>query len=238
MSFFSNIFGTTSTPPQNTSTQTATTTQTPLSGTSTQTIQAQPENKVDANMSPLDDFKALWEPVTTKEVDGTLPANMFAGADPAKMLEAARKVDFAKSVPPEVLAKITAGGPEAAAAFAAAINDVAQRSYAQSSFASTKIVEAALAKFQEGLESRLPSQIKKHQVSDSLRELNPALTHPAAAPIMEALQSQFSVKYPNATTNELRDMASDYLTKFAGVITPPKKEAKTPVSEDWDKFFS
>jgi hypothetical protein len=162
---------------------------------------------------------------------------MFAGADPAKMLDAARKVDFAKSISPEMLAKITSGGPEAAQAFMAALNDVSQRSYAQSSFASTKIVEAALAKFQEGLDSRLPSQIKKHQVSDSIRESNPALQHPAAAPIMEALQSQFSVKYPNATVNELRDMAGDYLSKFASAAVPQKKGPAVPVGEDWDKFF-
>ena len=121
-----------------------------------------------ASVSPLDQYSSLWEPVTTQGVDATLPANMFAGTDPAKMLEAARKVDFSKSIPPEVLAKITAGGPDAAAAFATALNDVSQRAYAQSSFASTKIVEAALAKFQEGMDSRLPSQIKKYQVSDQI----------------------------------------------------------------------
>jgi hypothetical protein len=162
---------------------------------------------------------------------------MFAGADPTKMLEAARKVDFSKSIPPEVLAKITAGGPEAAGAFAQALNDVSQRAYAQSSFASTKIVEAALAKFQEGIDSRLPGQIKRHQVSDSLRESNPALQHPAAAPIMEALQAQLSVKFPNATVNELKDMAGDYLTKFAGLAGPQKKADAVPAGEDWDKFF-
>ena len=231
MSFFSQMFGTTSTGPADTATNIP-----PPSTVTPPAASTAPSPPAD--LSPLAEYKSLWEPSTTPNVDGTLPANMFAGADPAKMLEAARKVDFSKSIPPEVLAKITAGGPDAAAAFAQALNDVSQRAYAQSSFASTKIVEAALAKFQEGLDSRLPSQIKKHQVSDSLRELNPALTHPAAAPIMEALQSQFSVKYPNATTNELRDMASDYLTKFAGVITPPKQEAKTPASEDWDSYFA
>jgi len=232
MSFVSRIFGTTSqydgAPQQNAPQQQTPAAPAPAATPATPTEPA----------SPLDQFKTLWEPVNTPGVDNTLPANMFAGADPAKMLEAARKVNFAAQVPADVLAKITAGGPDAAAAFAQAINDVAQRSYAQSSFASTKIVEAALAKFQEGLDSRLPSQVKRFQVSESLRESNPALTHPAAAPIMEALQSQLTVKYPNASVNEIRDMASQYLSQFGTAMAPPKPANAVPVSEDWDKFFA
>jgi hypothetical protein len=181
----------------------------------------------------------LWEPTPAPTgVDGTLPGNIFAGADLGKMLTAARGVDFAKSVPPELMAKVTAGGPEAAAALTAILNDVSQRAYAQSSYAATQIAETALKKFNEGLDTRLPSQIKKHQVSDTIRESNPALQHPAAAPIMEALQSQFAVKYPNATVSEIKDMASQYLTQFATAAMPKPKSAETASnSEDWGKFF-
>lgn len=228
MSFFSNIFGTTSSVDGAVQTPTAPAVNTPVV-TAVTPIE-------ETNVSPLDQYKDLWEPVVTQGVDGTLPANMFAGANQTKMLEAARKVDFAKSIPPEVLAKISAGGPEAAQAFMLALNDVSQRSYAQSSFASTKIVEAALAKFQEGLDNRLPSQIKKHQVSDSIRESNPALMHPAAAPIMEALQAQLTVKFPNATVAELRKMSGEYLSNFNSVANPVAK-ATVPASEDWDSYF-
>lgn len=189
--------------------------------------------------SPMDSWKDLWQPVAaSKEVDTTLPANMFAGTDPVKMLESARKVSFADQIPAEVLAKITAGGPEAAAAFMAALNDVGQRSYAQSSFATTKIVEAALQKFQEGMENRLPSAIKKHQVSDTIRQSNPALQHPAAAPILEALQNQFTVKYPNATVEEIKDMASRYLVQFSTLANPPKPSVQdTQNNFDWEADF-
>lgn len=188
--------------------------------------------------SPLDQFAGLWEPTKTEGVDGTLPANIFAGVDPKQMLAAARKVDFAKSIPPEVLAKVTAGGPEAQAAFVQMLNDVSQRAYAQSSLASTQIVQQALAKFQEGLDARLPSQIKRHAVSDTLREANPALSHPAAAPIMEAMQSQLAVKYPNATVAEIRDLATQYLSAFSKTALPAPKAPAIPASEDWEKFLT
>jgi len=226
MAFFSNIFGSSSaaTP------ETAVPSPTPAP--------AVPPAPAPAEVSPMDAFKSLWEPVETQGTDTTLPQNIFAGADPTKMLEAARKVDFSKSIPPEVLSKITAGGPDAALAFQQALNDVSQRAYAQSSFASTKMIEQALAKFQEGIDSRLPGQIKKHAVSDSIRESNPALQHPAAAPIMEALQSQMAVKYPNATVTEIRDMASQYLTAFAGSALPQKKAETVSASENWESFFA
>lgn len=231
--FFSNIFGA-ATPATTTAAPAPTTPPAPVTPTPAPTT---PTPAVE--VSPLDQFKSLWEPDATQTaVDGTLPANIFAGADPTKMLEAARKVDFSKSIPPEVLAKITAGGPDAANAFAAALNDVTQRSYAQSSFAATQIVQAALAKFQEGYDNRLPGQIKKHAVSDSIRESNPALMHPAAAPIMDALQAQMAAKYPTATVTEIRDMASQYLSAFAGSALPKPAAATVPASENWEKFFS
>ena len=230
MAFFSNIFGSSSTAASSAPAPVAPATPT----TPTTPAPTEPVGEV----SPMDQFKALWEPVKQEGIDTTLPANIFAGADPTKMLEAARKVDFSKSIPPEVLTKITAGGPEAALAFQQALNDVSQRAYAQSSFASTKMIEQALAKFQEGIDNRLPGQIKRHAVSDSIRESNPALMHPAAAPIMEALQSQMAVKYPNATVAEIKDMASQYLTAFAGSALPQKKAETVPAAENWESFFS
>lgn len=228
MSFFSNIFGTQSASPSDSPA--------PAAAATTQTTPVV-ETKPTTPVSPLDQFTALWEPTPAPTgVDGTLPGNIFAGATLDKMVAASRNVDFAKSIPPEMLTKITAGGPEAAAAFQAVINDISQRAYAQSSFAATQIVETALKKFNEGLDTRLPSQIKKHQVSQTIRDDNPALTHPAAAPILEALQAQMTVKYPNASVTEIKDMAKQYLTSFNTVANPVKPTA-VPASEDWGRFF-
>ena len=116
------------------------------------------------------------------------------------------------------------------------MNDVSQRAYAQSSFAATQIAETALRRYNEGLDSRLPSKIRSHQTAQTIREANPALQHPAAAPILEAMQSQLAVKYPNATVSELNQMATQYLNAFATSATPKPKETVS-ASEDWDKFF-
>lgn len=187
---------------------------------------------------PIDLWKTLWEPTESKEVDGTLPVNMFANFDQGKLLESARKVDFTRSIPPEVLAKIGAGGEDAVKAFAQVINDVAQRSYAQSTFANGKMMEAAMTKLLEGVETRLPSKFKAQQLSQTLIQENPMLAHPAAAVIVEALQAQLLQKFPTASQAELKDHALTYLKDFAGIAGPrPKADPKAKKEEDWSVFM-
>lgn len=190
--------------------------------------------------SPLDEFKGLWEnDPNAKNEDQPFGFNV----DPQKLMEAAGKVDFTKAIKPEDLQAITAGGDGAKEAFMRAMNSVTQSSYAQSALATSKIVEAAIAQAQERFEAKLPSYIKKQNLSNSLREDNPALSHPAAAPILTALENQLTVKYPSATGAEIKKMATDYLTSFATAASPkkpdePKSKAKGANSEvDWSSFL-
>lgn len=189
--------------------------------------------------SPLDAFKGLWE---TSDTDQKLNEPVGFNVDPQKLMEAASKVDFTKVIKQEDMAAITQGGEGAAQAFMRAINSVTQNSYAQSALAASKIVEAALGKAQEKFEASIPTYIKKQNLSNSLREENPALSHPAAAPILTALETQFTVKYPNATGAEIKKMATEYLTSFATAALPAKQEPNTNSASsknemDWSKFL-
>ena len=74
-------------------------------GTVTQS-QQQPET------SPLDAFADLWKPV-----EGQAPEQLFPNVDPAKLMEAARKTDFAKVITNEQMEAIAGGGQNAVAAF-------------------------------------------------------------------------------------------------------------------------
>lgn len=188
--------------------------------------------------SPLAEFANLWEPEVVDDKNKPVePGTLFSTVDPAKMLAAAKKVNFAQSIPPEVLAKITAGGADAGAALIQVLNEVSQRSYAQATLAASKMIDTAVRHSTDAANSSLPSLIKKHAVSDSIREANPALQHPAAAPILQALESQFTVKYPNATVTEIKTLASNYLTQFGKVLTPQAAAPELSASEDWSKFM-
>lgn len=170
--------------------------------------------------APLDAFKDLWQtPVKSGENNDQ---TMFGEVDPAKIFEAAKKANFSSVVTQEQLSAIEQGGEAAKKAFAQSLNAVAQAVFAQNTLASTKLIETAIAKATARMEASLPAHIKQHSVQDSLLADNPSLSHPAAAPIINALQSQLAVKYPNASTAELKKMAQDYLTLFTNVASPAK----------------
>lgn len=194
----------------------------------------------DPNASQLDNFNTLWQPNT----DAPTEPQPLINVDPKSLAEAASKTNFVKMIPPEQLKAISEGGEGAMNAFAQALNKVAQGVYAQSAFATTKIVEQAVAKAQERFTSEIPNHVKKLQVSESLRNENPALNHPAASPILGAIESQLTLKHPNASSTEITNMAKQYLEQFATAINKPKQQkqaeqdSKTNAGMDWSTFLS
>ena len=194
--------------------------------------------KADENKSPLDGFSELWQ--APAKVEGeTPPGNMF-NIDPQKLLELAQKNNFAKSVTPELLAKISAGGDEAQAALLQALNQTSSNTFALSTQTNAKIVETALAKQREEFAAMLPGLIKQQTVSESLKAENPIFKHPAAAPMLDALQAQLAVKHPSATGKELETMSKDFLLALAESANPNKKveaAAGAKKEQDWSAFL-
>ncbi len=201
--------------------------------------QPDPNNTAAANTaaSPLDHFAGLWDtPTDSNRVDPNAP---LLNIDPAKVLEAARKTDFSQLVTPEQRAAIAAGGEGAVAAFLSAMNTVGQGAYGQSALATTKIVEAAVAKAMKNV----PELIRNQNANESIRGKNPLFDNPAVKPIMSALSAQLQIKYPNATTAELANMAGQYVEALGTSFAPKSAEPKTangrkaPVEQDWSGFF-
>lgn len=189
--------------------------------------------------SPLDTFKDVWQ---TPAVDpNAAPAGMFANLDPKKLMESARQIDFAKSITPETLQKIQAGGPEAVQALAEAMNSVTQNVYAQSALATTKIVEQALGKAKTDYEAQLPTLVKKFSTNETLLENNPLLSNPAIQPLVGALQEQLIRKNPNASSVEIRQQVQDYFAALGQSFAPkPAQSAADKAAraeEDWSKFL-
>ena len=197
------------------------------------------EGTAGATAAPLDQFADIWK---NDPNAATKPQGVFGEIDPKKFTEAAGRVDFSKVITPDQLTAITSGGEGAMQAFATAMNSVAQNVYAQSAFASTKIVEQAVAKAKESLMAELPQHIRNQTASESLRAENPIFSHPAAAPILGAVQSQLAVKFPQATSAELAGMAKQYLEHFATGISSTGKKGGEPEAKsldtDWSTFLS
>lgn len=191
-----------------------------------------PENK-----TPLDQFADIWkiEPTDPNKTQ----AGVFGDVDPKKFMEAAAKVNFTSNITPDKMQAIAAGGEEAVKAMMEVMNAVAQNAYAQATFAATRITEQGLGKAKEGFMAELPQHLKAHATTEALRNENPVFSHPAAAPIIDALKTSLVTKYPNASQSELTGMAKQYLEALSGSFAPaaPATTTKTSTEEDWSKFL-
>lgn len=191
--------------------------------------------------TPLDQFADLWKNEPT-DPNAQVQAGVFGNVDPKKFMEAAGKIDFAKVVTPDQLTAIGQGGEAAVTAFASAMNSVAQSVYAQSAFATTKLVDQALAKAKDGFMADLPQHIKRQTVTDNLRIENPIFSNPAVQPIISALEQQMTVKFPNATAPEITAMAKQYVEALGTSLAPKPVSTQTKggvkADEDWSGFLS
>lgn len=190
---------------------------------------------VAATASPLDQFKDLWQPTPNANSTEAFSFN----SDPTKLMDAAKSVDFTKVLTPDLQKRVQAGGLDGQNAMIEAMNSVAQMTFAQSSHASAKIVESAVASVEKRFQDMLPSLIKQHTVSDSLRTNNPLMNNPAMAPMVQALQTQFTQKYPQATVTEIQAFVNDYLNGAADMIADGRPKPVVPAKrgeQDWSKF--
>lgn len=192
--------------------------------------------------SPLDSFKDLWQP--NKDVEGkpilaTSLTDKYVNVDPAKVREAATRVDFRKVVTPEQMQAAMAGGEAGVAAMMEAMNNMAQTVYSQSALTTSAIVEQALGQATSRFSDEIPRAIKQQNVRENLRAENPLFSNPAAEPMLKMIESQMTAKYPNATAAEISQSAKNYLEQFASALLPNKGKEVAAVSpsEDWDKFF-
>jgi len=189
----------------------------------------------DANKTPLSEFEGIWKNEPPKA--GEAPAGIFGNIDPKKFTEAAQRIDFTRVVTPEQMAAIQAGGEDATKALVAAMNAVAQTAYAQSAFASTRMIENAIGKAREEFRAELPSQVKRYQVSENLRNDNPIFSNPAVSPIISALEAQLTTQYPDASAAEITEQAKRYVEALGTSFAPQPKTTAESASgkkdQDW-----
>lgn len=194
-------------------------------------INAPAQTTANQELTGFDKFNDIWKPVESPAGD---PNQSLFNVDPKQLMEAAQKVDFSKAINPAHLQAISAGGDDAMKALSQVMNSVSQTVYAQNAMTTAKIVEQAVKQTRDSIMKDLPQHIKLQAVNDNLRTENPQLNHPAAAPILGALQQQLTVKYPNASANEIAGMAKQYLEGFASTFAKPVAQTDTKQSGDTD----
>ena len=213
----------------------------PTAGTDLQQQQQQ-EPKI-----PLDQFADLFAPPVDKDgkpIQNTPDAPMFS-YDPQKMLEHARKMDFTKTVTPDMLQKVAAGGEDAVKAMVQIMNTVGQEAFANAAVAAAKLTEHGLTKAESKFADKLPNFFKQQNVTESLRQ-EKLLQHPAVAPMVDSVKQQIISKYPDASGEQIKEMVVTYFQNFAKSFVPTDESSsqrsipgnRKQDNTDWSRFFS
>jgi hypothetical protein len=195
-----------------------------------------------AQVDPMDKFKELWAP--NKPVEGA-PAEFNPSAifdmNPESVAKAVGGINFAEGITSEQLQAITAGGEDALKTFATILNQSSAKAMTLATTASAKMIEKALTDASGAMDKKINTGVKLNQVNSQLQELNPALSSPAAAPMVQALTSQLTNKFPTASATEIKTLVTEYMTNFAELAAGKKEPVADPATAgktDWDVYMN
>lgn len=191
---------------------------------------------------PMDKFKDLWTPPA--KVEGA-PAEFNPSAifdmNPESIAKAVGQINFAEGITAEQLQAITAGGDDAIKTFAQILNQSSAKAMQLSTQAAGKMIEKAMTDASGAMDKKINSGVKLNQVNSQLQELNPALSSPAAAPMVQALTSQLTQKFPMSSAAEISGMVKEYMTNFAEIAAGKKEPVADPATAgktDWDAYMN
>jgi hypothetical protein len=198
-------------------------------------------------VSHLAQFEGLWQ--TATDANGKpipIAADPLAQPtfqlDPAKINESIGKIDFAASIPPETLGKISAGGQEAVTAFAEALNIGLRNAVAGLTLSQGQMLNQAIAANNQRITTSLPAHIKRTQLLDSAED-DPVFKHPAVQPLVNSLKQMQLAKNPNASAAEINALVANYIRGLGAavhetspeVVNSRKQQAKG--EQDWSSFL-
>lgn len=166
----------------------------------------------EAQTSPLDPFKDLWNNEPAKGADGKPIKDgkkSLLNIDPAKVAEAAKKMSYSGLVPPELMQKALSGD---SGSMGQILDAVGQAGFTHAFTANGQMMERMAEVLEGRIRESLPGEVRKHSLKDSVLSQNPKLNNPAIRPLVEAIQQQILQKFPDATQAEVQEMSSTYMT--------------------------
>lgn len=171
-----------------------------------------------AEAPPLEAYAKLFDNVAPAGGQSFQTLN----ADPAKIRDVAKTIDFTAGVSPELITKALAGDVKS---MLTAMNQVAQTAFANSTQASSVLVDRQSSAAVDHVRSGLSGEFKKFQLRSDLQAENPAFSNPAIQPLVDVVQAQLASQYPQATVAELKSHAVKYLSGAFAAMNPEAASA-------------
>ena len=239
MSFLQNFFGAgAANPAGQTQQQQQPAGQLPAGGQAAPEGQQQPQT---APASPLDAFAGLWQTQQQQQKVDPLSAEVIPmGAEQLQALQQrVASVNFLSGVKPEAIAAALGGDQ---AAFAAVINSAVQAAMLQSVRVNNTMLNAAVNQRTSDIMKALPGNVQQALTSNQLRQDLPIFNHPAAAPMLAALEQNLLTNQPGITPAQASQVARDYLQNFAAELNGGNSKTQStstasPAGIDWSKMF-
>ena len=225
-------------PPQNNSSGSQHVQTNPMVPNGTNSPQQQPTTANPNPESPVAKFDDLWKMEPTQPNQ----APNFK-IDPQQLNKVTSSMDFSRSVSRDDLAKIAQGGEEAVGALVNVLNNFGREVFSTSAQFSSHMTESGYNTAQQVLDRGLPNLVKKQFTQNELFQSNPKLREPALQPLVMAIQSQITQKYPNATPQEVNSMLSQYMDSVGKAFTkddpePQKGGAQSGANFDFSSFLN
>ena len=185
--------------------------------------------------TPLAQYQDLWKNEPNAADDPGAAAPNFELTQEA-VQGIVSKTDFSKVVSPEHMAAMAAGGDGAQAAFAAALNQVAQHTMVQATLVNNKLAQKQIEAAIQAQLTKLPNSMRQQSSADHLNSTNPLFSNPAVKPVIEATHAQLLQKFPNATNAEITKMTHDYVLALGSSFAPAPVVTTEPGDMDWSNF--
>lgn len=165
------------------------------------------DGKPKKQSSELDAFTDIFTIDPKKPVSKDPMKEPLLNLDPKTLAAAVSKMDFAKGLNPDVLAKAFPGGDPAA--IQSLLNGVSRSVYMMAFQGFTKLTESAIGTNNARFETVLGDRFRNFQVNTS-QSTNKALQHPAAKPVVSALKTMIAAQKPDLSAQEVQTEAENY----------------------------
>lgn len=183
--------------------------------------------------SPVANFNDLWkmEPTQPNQTPNFK-------IDPQQLASVSSKLNFASSISPDDLAKITAGGDGAVGALMNVLNTFGQNIFSTSAQFSSQMTESGYTSAQQAIDRGLPSIVNQQLGRNELFQSNPNLSSPEVKPLVMAIQNQIQQKYPNAAPGEVNSMVEKYFQRVGQVFQKEDPNAAAASKQNANFDFS
>lgn len=195
-------------------------------------------NDPNTMQSPLDAYASLFDNSASGQNELQAPRFQLA---PEAISKAADSLDFLSDLPEELLSEIQQGKPQA---FLAAINHVGRKAYSTAISHQSHLTDRFSEANRQYEDKTLGSKIKSHLTQNSVQGLPEAQSHPVVRDSIKRIAQDLQKHHPDASPEQLVQMAKDYYVNIAKSIAPDsfaanqQQKSQGQGAIDWDSYIT